>query len=146
MSAVTGHAHGREPCSAATSWPEKTANTPAAVRAASRFTDVIRACACGLRRNAICARPGSVMLSVDRKSTRLNSSHQIISYAVFCLKKKNKKVNSSQKLSAEAVICMNIHRINPRLCAHQVFEQHADDAPRSAPAPGCLRRHSAWPY
>src|SRR5258708_14573345 len=25
---------------------------------------------------------------VDRKSTRLNSSHQIISYAVFCLKKK----------------------------------------------------------
>src|SRR5258708_23344940 len=27
----------------------------------------------------------------DRKSTRLNSSHQIISYAVFCFKKKNKK-------------------------------------------------------
>src|SRR5258708_34030695 len=26
---------------------------------------------------------------IDRKSTRLNSSHQIISYAVFCLKKKN---------------------------------------------------------
>src|SRR5258708_9271721 len=29
------------------------------------------------------------MLNIDRKSTRLNSSHQIISYAVFCLKKKN---------------------------------------------------------
>src|SRR5690606_40497245 len=29
---------------------------------------------------------------VDRKSTRLNSSHVKISYAVFCLKKKNKKV------------------------------------------------------
>src|SRR5438552_8956380 len=28
---------------------------------------------------------------VDRKSTRLNSSHQIISYAVFCLKKKNQR-------------------------------------------------------
>src|SRR3712207_8975589 len=28
----------------------------------------------------------------DRKSTRLNSSHANISYAVFCLKKKNKKV------------------------------------------------------
>src|SRR5207244_7483016 len=28
-------------------------------------------------------------VSGDRKSTRLNSSHQIISYAVFCLKKKN---------------------------------------------------------
>src|SRR5947208_7567006 len=29
---------------------------------------------------------------LDRKSTRLNSSHQIISYAVFCLKKKKKTV------------------------------------------------------
>src|SRR5258708_27400786 len=28
----------------------------------------------------------------DRKSTRLNSSHQIISYAVFCLKKKKKRI------------------------------------------------------
>src|SRR5258708_27437521 len=28
--------------------------------------------------------------ALDRKSTRLNSSHQIISYAVFCLKKKNR--------------------------------------------------------
>src|SRR3712207_7365617 len=30
---------------------------------------------------------------LDRKSTRLNSSHANISYAVFCLKKKNKKHN-----------------------------------------------------
>src|SRR2546427_2449534 len=30
----------------------------------------------------------------DRKSTRLNSSHSQISYAVFCLKKKKKKVTS----------------------------------------------------
>src|SRR5947208_4735444 len=30
-----------------------------------------------------------LIAKVDRKSTRLNSSHQIISYAVFCLKKKN---------------------------------------------------------
>src|SRR5258708_28135164 len=30
----------------------------------------------------------------DRKSTRLNSSHQIISYAVFCLKKKKKKIET----------------------------------------------------
>src|SRR5258708_31934666 len=32
----------------------------------------------------------SVFGTEDRKSTRLNSSHQIISYAVFCLKKKKK--------------------------------------------------------
>src|SRR5437879_10548144 len=31
-----------------------------------------------------------VTFTVDRKSTRLNSSHRCISYAVFCLKKKNK--------------------------------------------------------
>src|SRR2546426_4325119 len=30
------------------------------------------------------------LLQADRKSTRLNSSHLVISYAVFCLKKKNK--------------------------------------------------------
>src|SRR5690606_40385359 len=30
------------------------------------------------------------VLGIDRKSTRLNSSHVKISYAVFCLKKKNK--------------------------------------------------------
>src|SRR3989454_5242794 len=30
----------------------------------------------------------------DRKSTRLNSSHLVISYAVFCLKKKKKNYNS----------------------------------------------------
>src|SRR5437867_707285 len=31
------------------------------------------------------------LLGLDRKSTRLNSSHRTISYAVFCLKKKKKK-------------------------------------------------------
>src|SRR5438552_7170895 len=31
---------------------------------------------------------------IDRKSTRLNSSHQIISYAVFCLKKKNTSIRT----------------------------------------------------
>src|SRR5436190_1723486 len=33
---------------------------------------------------------------VDRKSTRLNSSHTVISYAVFCLKKKKKKRRTTQ--------------------------------------------------
>src|SRR5258708_25352102 len=35
--------------------------------------------------------PGAGETEEDRKSTRLNSSHQIISYAVFCLKKKKKE-------------------------------------------------------
>src|SRR5258707_8226587 len=34
----------------------------------------------------------SAMRALDRKSTRLNSSHANISYAVFCLKKKKKEV------------------------------------------------------
>src|SRR5438034_6836252 len=36
-------------------------------------------------------------LALDRKSTRLNSSHTVISYAVFCLKKKKKKNKKSQE-------------------------------------------------
>ena len=34
---------------------------------------------------------------IDRKSTRLNSSHRCISYAVFCLKKKKKKTKRNKK-------------------------------------------------
>src|SRR5438552_10342538 len=37
---------------------------------------------------------GTRLYPGDRKSTRLNSSHQIISYAVFCLKKKKKNETS----------------------------------------------------
>src|SRR5947209_14096041 len=36
---------------------------------------------------------------IDRKSTRLNSSHANISYAVFCLKKKNKQSYNDNALS-----------------------------------------------
>src|SRR5438034_3870088 len=38
--------------------------------------------------------PRRVVGHLDRKSTRLNSSHTVISYAVFCLKKKKKKHNT----------------------------------------------------
>src|SRR5205807_10344277 len=39
------------------------------------------------------------LLERDRKSTRLNSSHLVISYAVFCLKKKKKKKKKRKKNS-----------------------------------------------
>src|SRR2546427_2493925 len=42
-----------------------------------------------LLRRAMAAQLGQVAQVQDRKSTRLNSSHRQISYAVFCLKKKN---------------------------------------------------------
>src|SRR5438034_11461459 len=41
--------------------------------------------------NVFGPRLNRVRRAVDRKSTRLNSSHTVISYAVFCLKKKKKK-------------------------------------------------------
>src|SRR5438034_8711464 len=39
----------------------------------------------------------AVILVEDRKSTRLNSSHTVISYAVFCLKKKKNKKNKKER-------------------------------------------------
>src|SRR5215510_15580560 len=42
-------------------------------------------------RHRICLRSAGYRDARDRKSTRLNSSHVAISYAVFCLKKKKKK-------------------------------------------------------
>src|SRR5204862_3234173 len=39
----------------------------------------------------------------DRKSTRLNSSHVEISYAVFCLKKKKKQKQGTDKLSKDKI-------------------------------------------
>src|SRR3954466_4891945 len=51
--------------------------------------------------------------ALDRKSTRLNSSHTIISYAVFCLKKKHvlldrksTRLNSSHTIISDAVFCL----------------------------------------
>src|SRR5256886_6770127 len=37
----------------------------------------------------------------DRKSTRLNSSHSQISYAVFCLKKKNRRIDNHKNIIAD---------------------------------------------
>src|SRR2546429_1932944 len=51
---------------------------------------------------------GIGMRSQDRKSTRLNSSHGYISYAVFCLKKK-------KKTRQEAISCKSRHRRIPYL-------------------------------
>src|SRR5437868_11988569 len=56
----------------------------------------------GLTTDSVSTRIRSGLSSAnrDRKSTRLNSSHVSISYAVFCLKKKNNKSN------VEHVLCL----------------------------------------
>src|SRR5260221_2752458 len=44
----------------------------------------------------------------DRKSTRLNSSHTVISYAVFCLKKK--KISFQHRLTCQAIATPGLDR------------------------------------
>src|SRR5438876_2028362 len=57
--------------------------------------------------------PSSFAVGRDRKSTRLNSSHPSISYAVFCLKKKNKQIGTDLKRSG---------RVDPSTCQHVLDE------------------------
>src|SRR5256885_8762487 len=63
---------------------------------------------CGYLKRKIVAATNNTMIATemrswvigrrDRKSTRLNSSHLVISYAVFCLKKKKHKVHPTGEL------------------------------------------------
>src|SRR2546427_6746645 len=57
---------------------------------------------CGEAHPARCTHPGSA--ARDRKSTRLNSSHSQISYAVFCLKKKKKRTTQKQYIKVRQTI------------------------------------------
>src|SRR5437867_6050100 len=56
--------------------------------------------------------PSLPMIPLDRKSTRLNSSHRTISYAVFCLKKKHTPTPSFQPTSSARTHCS--YRRRPR--------------------------------
>src|SRR2546426_3747922 len=51
-------------------------------------TDLVENRLVGMKSRGAYETPGGTLLVTDRKSTRLNSSHLVISYAVFCLKKK----------------------------------------------------------
>src|SRR5205807_8964854 len=55
--------------------------------------------------------PRARLTAQDRKSTRLNSSHLVISYAVFCLKKKKKITNKTvwRKLSLRDDMISDVH-------------------------------------
>src|SRR2546427_1691027 len=61
-------------------------------------------------------RPDALMISAfakgDRKSTRLNSSHSQISYAVFCLKKKKKKTYP-RSTHVNSTHSQNLYRLVP---------------------------------
>src|SRR2546429_7323074 len=55
------------------------------------------ACCDVINRGAFYAE-GRIVYNLDRKSTRLNSSHGYISYAVFCLKKKHHQADTQRDL------------------------------------------------
>src|SRR5258708_15254636 len=57
----------------------------------------------------------------DRKSTRLNSSHQIISYAVFCLKKKKNIESTSRENDMSASVqgrCVHTFMLKGKTAKH----------------------------
>src|SRR6201999_2528180 len=58
------------------------------------------------RRHTRCLSDWSSTCALDRKSTRLNSSHLGISYAVFCLDRKSTRLNSSHLGISYAVFCL----------------------------------------
>src|SRR5256885_4613082 len=84
---------------------------------------------------ARCHKPVLRTTPVDRKSTRLNSSHLVISYAVFCLKKKTKTDDSvsielsNQVLPAQSVY-LSPHHVDPALvCQVTIRRLHTRASP-----------------
>src|SRR5207244_3575870 len=87
LHAVRGAVHGEFIFVRACTEPECAGAVPDSARRGWRWLAAERAGHSERHLPAREARHG--LCRIDRKSTRLNSSHQIISYAVFCLKKKN---------------------------------------------------------
>src|SRR5260221_1107116 len=78
----------------------------------------------------------------DRKSTRLNSSHTVISYAVFCLKKKKKKARDDQP---KGDLPLQGHLVKPNL-HHRAQSQLRDSIDREedhSHISACLAWYSA---
>src|SRR2546421_2222886 len=83
------------------------------------------ACLRRLRRDRCATRAGHGVERRDRKSTRLNSSHDQISYAVFCLKKK-KHTNARRPKTFVEMLMLASATFSP---AKPVLEQYASRQP-----------------
>src|SRR2546427_1810157 len=104
---------------------------------------------CRTRMRSRAKRPAmsSGRASVDRKSTRLNSSHSQISYAVFCLKKKKHKndIDHQHRLPGQPVLTERFGLANDE-SAHQWGREasqaadHNDDEDRDQEADAHTRR------
>src|SRR5256886_2910653 len=78
-----------------------------------------------------------VMKELDRKSTRLNSSHSQISYAVFCLKKKKHREHRQQILDQGSHARHSLHLVKPEARGRRP-RPHA----RVEPDPDGHKRHT----
>src|SRR2546430_3222303 len=67
---------------------------------------------------------------IDRKSTRLNSSHSQISYAVFCLKNTHRSDGAGQGIVEETVEA-DADRLRVHICETAHAQQHLDDHRRA---------------
>src|SRR5574340_87577 len=88
---VCGFSRGTTARSVSLSWGTREVGSPCEWRGGARHYSRAMVGESGLetcRRRSLEGFPGLRQETLDRKSTRLNSSHQKISYAVFCLKKK----------------------------------------------------------
>src|SRR3712207_7303235 len=74
----------------------------------SRMVEQAKAFGCEIARGDVQSFDFSGDIKVDRKSTRLNSSHANISYAVFCLKKK-KNLNSAIYHLIHLIVHPHVH-------------------------------------
>src|SRR5256885_6832085 len=79
-------------------------------RAYAETGEYEQAAAVGFEALAAARRAGNVIvIDQDRKSTRLNSSHLVISYAVFCLKKKKKNYDQVRTITHRRIVHLPPH-------------------------------------
>src|SRR5256885_917841 len=91
-------------------------------------------------------KPTRVRPSSDRKSTRLNSSHLVISYAVFCLKKKKNTPPFSSNSSSTLSIQLHTLSLPLMLPEHSISAPSTVSTPHTQPSdriPTLLRHSSA---
>src|SRR5688572_31572894 len=78
----------------------------------------------GVRPGELGTRPDPPRPWRDRKSTRLNSSHSQISYAVFCLKKKKNRIAVNSSTHKDNPVLMNRPHTSPALCPLHSTPKH----------------------
>src|SRR5699024_12035780 len=70
------------------------------------FRSMVERCGGGVHERVPCCRVSEAALASDRKSTRLNSSHVSISYAVFCLKKKIDNLAAGNRCQSKLMLIL----------------------------------------